>query len=139
MDSSLLKNLLAGTAPREIDNPQWVKDNLHLLNPQNINETFAAVQKYHPLGGCTSLNFQDVKTLKTQSIQELAKNADAVCVACCEALGTEQASSLASRDPSSLEMNENAISNLAYIALHHSDSTIQSQCLSFIEKWKQTQ
>lgn len=118
-----------------IDNVQWVQDNKDILKADDIQATFMIVYKMHPKGGMAydALTLERIRDrLKEESIEDIAKYADAVTVCCCEVLGVDN--ELPQGDRQSL--NTTALGNAAYIALHHSRADVREKYAAFVDKYK---
>jgi len=116
-----------------IDNEKWVKENILHLDPENPQKTFEYVTKNHPFCGCSSLGF--FKPDPFQSIEEHAKRADAVTVACFEFLGNDTKVNINSLN-SLKTLNDTAVANMAYVALHHSNEEVRKEWTESFNQWK---
>lgn len=106
------------------------------VDPADPQLTFRYVINHHPLMGCAvfpSIPLNDV--LGLESIQEMAKYADAVTVCCYKALGDLE---LREQNPipDISEINDASIGNAAYIAVHHPNPTARAHQTQWIAHYQ---
>lgn len=114
----------------EVDNPEWVRKHAANLDINNIQQVFSYVRVVHPLAGCSRRAFPDL--CGDESVEELAKLADAVTVACVNS--GEEISVPPGFDYNSL--NHTALGNIAFTALYASQESWKAKCLTILESWR---
>jgi len=114
-------------------NTQWVQENLKELDPNDENKTFAAVQRLHPLFGCSWQTFDNhnypISYLKSCTLEQASMFADAVAVCCYEKLGH-------SRLNGQIPIQKTAVGNAAFVALHHCNRSVRRYWTKKIEKFQ---
>ncbi len=116
------------------NNVEWVDKNSQYLDPYSLNKTFKYIIINHPYMGCAfdpHIRILPKKIFsKTTSLEDLAKLADAVTVCCYENIEFTDTSLI---QP---DINQTAIGNIAFIALHHSNANIREKTKENIEEWR---
>jgi hypothetical protein len=119
------------------DQKKWVAEHAKELKGKNVQEVFRYVTANHPNMGCalpwhlnSSSIDNELKKMKEMTLEELAKYADAVAVACVD----EVATGPISKDTPFT--NETSVGNAAYIALYSSNEQIRTSYTQLIETWK---
>lgn len=118
--------------PEKVDNKAWVTQHEAKLDRKDVDATFQYVKFNHPLCG---VPFMEPPVFKhDDSVETLIIYADAVTVACCEALGERKEK----YDKKTLRLlNAGSVSSLAYIALYHSKPEVRAKHLAILEQWRQ--
>lgn len=118
-----------------VDNTRWVEDNKHILDPNNVQATFAVVRKTHPRAGAAYdvLSLEMIRDkLKDMTVEDIAKYADAVTICCYEVLGNDNEPPQTDKQ----SLNTTALGNSAYIALYHSKEEVRKKYADFVNKSK---
>jgi hypothetical protein len=105
------------------------------VDTNDVQKTFQYVITHHPHGGRAVANRDFRPKFIDKTFEEFAKcmapYADAVAVFCCEKLGKDVD---IKSDSVQIAINTTTYGNVAYIALHHSDTEIRKCHLDILHK-----
>jgi hypothetical protein len=106
-----------------------VATNRELLHPTDMQRTYQAVIRIHPLNGCAMLPMPTFTG--AESTFELSTFADAVTVACISKIPHFPDNVLLT------DANATSVANMAFIALSPAcDKATQSRALEFLQRWR---
>ena len=119
------------------DNATWVLEHEAKIDRNDIDGTFRYVTRSHPYFGCAANPFLVPGFWFTgeETLEQLSLLADAVTVACVEALGKTQTTEIAKVGFDRWDWT--SVGNWAYIALHHSDQKVRERVAASVNKWKE--
>jgi hypothetical protein len=116
-----------------MDNVQWIVDHKAGIVPDDPDKTLIYVLNNHPNKGCYESKMPILK--RTETIEELAKMADAVTIGCLDTVGYRtqfRVTKLQLRT-----FTSTAIANTAYVALKHKNRKIRKEAMACLDKWRQ--
>lgn len=128
---------LSGADAAAFDQAAWCSEAVSnaKVDRKDVQATFRYVQFHHPFFGCAKPVNQLPQWTGQETVEQLAKLADAVTVICCEQVGNE--GGVNSDDADALRtLNATAVANCAYVALHHPRETVRQTALQTIQRWR---